>query len=464
MALVPFPESAHLEAGESLAQRVLDAFPSGTYALSALLRLLDIQSSTAVPTAAVECRLQPRLLINPEFVARHAQTPEKLLMLVMHELHHVLLGHTTLFPRHTLAQNFVFDAVINGIICRMFPDAQYTAFLSDYYDSDSFPQCLLRPPPGWPEHCVTAPGVMQLPAQQMARVAEVHMALYSATGASYQEVFEILPQLLNAQGLAGVALLGGHQPDGLPEGALQSHAPMLFDMVRDMVEQWPQPPDPIRGRSLASVLQMTTVKANVVPGNRRLLRQLMTKLAGLKESGGVRQVRTVSIEAPSPVPNLGRRSMVLHALGFDPLLHQGTSTWRRSVPASQRVHVYLDVSGSMDGIKDALYGAVLACQAWVHPVVHLFSSEVADVSLTQLRQGVCQSTGGTSIDCVAEHIQTKRVRCALLITDGWVGQPRGEQLRILANTRLAVAYLGRSTNTQDLQAVARYTATLIPGV
>jgi hypothetical protein len=42
----------------------------------------------------VECRAQPRLLINPEFVARHAATPETLLMLVMHELHHGLGGES----------------------------------------------------------------------------------------------------------------------------------------------------------------------------------------------------------------------------------------------------------------------------------------------------------------------------------------------------------------------------------
>jgi hypothetical protein len=75
-----------------LAERILDAFPSGSYALSALLRLLDIVETTSVPTAAVECRAQPRLLINPEFVEKHAPTSEKLLSLVMHELHHVLLG------------------------------------------------------------------------------------------------------------------------------------------------------------------------------------------------------------------------------------------------------------------------------------------------------------------------------------------------------------------------------------
>ena len=114
-----------------LADRILDSFPSGSYALSALLRLMDIVESDRVPTAAVECRVQPLLLVNPAFVERHAETPEKLLMLVMHELHHVLLGHTTLFPTVTPVQNFVFDCVINGLISRMFPQPEHIAFLRE---------------------------------------------------------------------------------------------------------------------------------------------------------------------------------------------------------------------------------------------------------------------------------------------------------------------------------------------
>ena len=125
LALAPNPSVE-----SSLADRILDCFPSGSYALGALLRLLDIVETDEVSTAAVECRVQPRLLINPSFVAQHADTPEKLLMLVMHELHHVLLGHTTFFGTTTPIKNFVFDAVINGLICRMFPQERYTAFLT----------------------------------------------------------------------------------------------------------------------------------------------------------------------------------------------------------------------------------------------------------------------------------------------------------------------------------------------
>ena len=54
----------------NLADRILDTFPSGSYALSALLRVMDIVESDRVPTAAVECRVQPLLMVNPVFVGR----------------------------------------------------------------------------------------------------------------------------------------------------------------------------------------------------------------------------------------------------------------------------------------------------------------------------------------------------------------------------------------------------------
>jgi hypothetical protein len=381
----------------SITERILDCFPSGTYALSALLRLMDIVETGSVPTAAVECRVQPRLLINPEFVGKHARTSEKLLMLVMHELHHVLLGHTTLFPTVTPVQNFIFDAVINGIICRMFPAREYTTFLTDYYDASRFPDCLLRPPPGWPERPRTPKGISDLGGRHVSRIRDVHAALYSDTGATYQEVFEVLPRLVPADAIRNVPLLGGHGDGSASTGQLEGRSPVLFDIVRSIVEQWPQPPDPIKGRSLADVLKESFVQATRLPSNRALLRKLIRKVAGFDGAGVVRQVRPDSVAAPTPIPALDRRSAVMRLLGHEQLLHVSAVPWRRAVCAGERVHVYMDVSGSMNAVKKALYGAVLDCREYVHPTVHLFSTRIGDISLDELRLGVCKSTGGTDI-------------------------------------------------------------------
>lgn len=458
------PDTLH--ANTRLAERILDAFPSGSYALTALLRLLDIVETDEVPTAAVECRAQPRLLINPGFVARHADTPETLLMLVMHELHHVLLGHTTLFPRVTPVENFVFDAVINGLVCRMFADTAHTAFFTGFYRDDRFPECLLRPPAGWPARSAgPAPGLTALPEPLRLRALEVHAALYSAGGASYHEVYSLLPEILQqagALGDLGVPLLGDHGAGDAAHSQLQTHAPLIFEIVRDLVEQWPQPPDPIRGRSLADVLRTTSVTPVRQPSHRAVLRGLIRKVAGLHGQGRVfrRGADAIAIQGPLPTPH--RRGFVLQALGVQPLLHDAAVPWVRRQRSGQRVHVYLDVSGSMATVLQALYGAVLDCEDWVHPQVHLFSTKVNDIPLTDLRRGVCPSTGGTDMGCVAEHMATHHVTRALIVTDGWVGAPRGAHLKTLAAARLAVAYLGAHINQNDLAAVADHTAILQP--
>ena len=451
-----------------LAEQILECFPGGSYAFAALLRLLDIVESNSVETAAVECRAEPRLLVNPNFVERHANTPEKLFMLVMHELHHVLLGHTTLFPAATPVHNFIFDAVINGLLCRMFPAGEYTALFRDYYDPGNFPMCLLRPPPSWPgrKHAV-ASGIAKLPNAQRKRAAEAHAALYSEAGATYLEVAEVLPQVLATCGagdaVGDVPLLGGHGEHSSTMGGLEHRSPLLFDIVRGIVEQWPQPPDPIQGRSLADVIATSKVIVQRKRSNRGVLRRLIEEVAAQGSEGEVRRRVIDRVPAQSPLPNFDRRAMVQGYLGFHPLLYQAQVPWARRKPAADRVHVYLDVSGSMETVKGALYGAILDCHSQVHPTVHLFSTAVEDVTIPELRRGVCKSTGGTDIACVASHIAKNGIGRALVVTDGWVGRPAGEHLAILSRTKLAVALFGASTQKGDLEPVADHLVELERG-
>lgn len=454
--VTPLPRPART----SIAARILDAFPTGTYALTGLLRLMDIVETDSVPSAAVQCRAQPKLLINPDFVQCHAQTPEKLVMLVMHELHHVLLGHTTLFARLTAVHNFVFDAVINGLVCRMFPEPAYTSFFTGLYRADAFPECLLRPPPGWPQKISTAPGIDDLPEPQRQQVAAVHAALYSEAGASYKEVFDTLPvALAGSMCLAGIPLLGNHEDEG-SDGQLERVSPVLFDAVRELVEKWPQPPEPIKGRSLAELLNESTVKARRPPSARAVLRRLIRHVAQAGQGHGVRRSTLGETSIATPIPMLARRSLVQRVLGYEPVLYPGIAPWRERRPVEERVHVYLDVSGSVDAIKDALYGALLDSQEWIQMPVHVFSNEVADISRAELRRGVCRSTGGTDIGCVAAHMAAHRVRRALIITDGWVGPPQGEHHHTLQQARLAVAFVGQNINQHDLAEVANHHAIL----
>jgi VWA domain containing CoxE-like protein len=449
----------------SLADQILDCFPSGTYALSGLLRLLDIVESRDIATAAVECRVQPRLLMNPDFIAAQAETPEKLMMLVMHELHHVLLGHTTLFRRLTPVDNFVFDAVINGLICRMFPEPAYTALLTDYYDDALFPHCLLRPPPGWSPRTTNrhgvASGIQALPSRRRQRAADLHEALYSASGASYKEVFDALPRVVTLRGVSKVALLGDHRQDGSgsADGHLEARAPMLLDAVRDLVERWPQPPSPLHGRSLADLIQTRSQRVVSVPAYRAQLRRLIHRIATAQSGSGYRTGLT-SMNVESAVPSGQRRTLVLQSLGQQPLLHPTNVPFLQQRSASDRVHIYVDVSGSMDRWIPHLYGAVLDCRELIHPTVHLFSTKVVDVCLRELKGAVVHSTGGTEIDCVIRHMAEHRVSRAVLLTDGATGKPSSEGAGVLTRIRIGIALTSTDPTYNDLAGYADHTVVL----
>jgi hypothetical protein len=439
----------------TVTERIFDCFPSGTYALSGLLRLFDIVETTSIETAAVECKRLPRLLINPEFVEQHAHTPERLLMLVMHELHHVLLGHTTLFPSSTPLDNFIFDAVINGIICRMFPEPAYTSLLTEYYDEANFPQCLLRPPPGWPNRPRVSKGLKDLHEPTRKAAHELHKNLYSDGGATYFEVSKVLPQVLQGAELVTDSLLGGHGDEhGPTQGGIEHISPALFEAVREIVESWPQPPTPIRGRSLSDTLQTSRIAPKPHGKARAVLRKLIRRVARSGTVLNQKQLGPTSVPAETALPIFDRRAVVLGAMGVQALLRRGEVPWVGKVPSGVDVHIYLDVSGSMDDLIEPLYGALLDCTHFVNPIVHLFSTKLELLSVADLRLGVKHSTGGTDFACVTRHIRNHKVEKALVLTDGWVGKPQGSDLKTLSKVTLAVGLCGEDATIEDLREVA----------
>ena len=104
----------------------------------------------------------------------------------------------------------------------------------------------------------------------------------------------------------------------------------------------------------------------------------------------------------------------------------------------------------MSKVIRPLYGAMIDCKEWVAPQVHLFSTTVEDIPMRELERGLLRTGGGTSIECIARHIEAEQIRRALILTDGHVGYPSAETARTLSKTRLAVAWVGESPSNSDL--------------
>jgi hypothetical protein len=432
-----------------LEARVLGCMPVSAQAFGALLSLLSIEASDAVPTACVTTGARSRLLLNPDFVARRCRTDEHLAMLVMHELHHVLLGHTRLYPRVTLAQNWAFDCLINAQLCRLFPEPRHASFFGQLLGEARGAALLLGPPAGWrPERdwrdglreTLSSPDVQVRYGRAYLLLAQMHWRLYSDESTGFEELY----RLLAVAPLAGdggdprpdaLPLLGGHGPDDV-EDALH---PELRREVREILARWPMI-DRRSGRDQGGALQADRVPLGV--RRRRavdVLRRTIAVASGLEGAAQVSRVADTALELRTPVDGgRDRRAWVQRCAGVQPLLFDGTLPARGPVPV-ERVRVYLDVSGSMDAVLPPLYAALAGCLDAVEPIIRAFSTRVGALSHAQLLDGVTLTTGGTDIETVTAHLLATGARRAVIVTDGWVGQVPADHLAELRRRRVRIA-------------------------
>ena len=427
-----------------LEERILSAIPFNELAFSKLLSLLDIRASDSIATACVSLGMRSTLLVNPKFIQKHCRTDEALSMLIMHELMHILLGHTRLFERVTPLQNIAFDAVINAQLCLQHPSPSYTLLFRGLYDDKALPFALLRPPEGWG----TATEKWKLKNDEL----RLHQALYTDTSVTYLEIFRLLTSSGMDEGNFGdVTLLGNHDDKNH-----QTMTPEIMDEVSEIVARWPMV-QRFDGRDQGGELSDRLIKP-VSPRRQALarIRGALVQLADL-ESGyrGIAGPEDVSSSSLYPYPTgSDRRAGVLSLFGHEPVFYQGKAL-ARSVGYHNRVHIYLDVSGSMYEELPLIYGALAPMEALIHPDIHLFSTRIEDIDIRALKQGRVSGTGGTDIAPVTAHMIENRVRRAVFITDGYVGTvPTDHELKLKRNgTRVNVilSHGGSDTFTNDLR-------------
>ena len=461
---------------EALASRLVRCLSGGTFEMETLVRLAGIEASREIATAAVTCEGRPRLLVNPDFVAERCARDEHLFLLVMHELWHVILAHTRLYPRATPAENIAFDAVINAGLCRQFPGVEYRGFFEAVNPADSFPGCLLRPPLGWPNAPdyggAGGPRVQKLLRRLYPPLAQLNTAM-----PQYEEILALFgkaaPSSARNDAATGGAsrepvLLGDHED---PERDARAVADSRFgDIVRRIVAAWPPPPFPLGGRDLGRAPDDWIRALGPTPeaAQRAFVRVLRSALGlwpGAQRHERRELARRIGGVAPIPSPR-DRLAPARRALGLSDLLQaQEMVLPTRTPEAPALAHVYCDVSGSMNELLPHLLGLLWPHVAAGRARVFQFSTVVVPLARNDLRNGRVHTTGGTDIKCVLEHaLALPRLRRALLLTDGYVGPPSRRQAKAIRERGLAVhvALPAESAFLRDLAPIARSMTVLPP--
>ena len=455
---------------EILAERLVSCLPAASFELETLCRLAGISASREVETAAVTCEGRSRLLVNPDFVAAHCRRDEHLFLLVMHELWHVILAHTRLWPRPTPNHNIAFDAVINAGLARQHPEPEYRGFFEALNPPNAFPALLLRPPLGWP----AAPRYRRAGLPRGADGIMRRLYPPPVTTGNREPLYEEILAVLERGG-AGDAAAAADGPAGAgtgpaDAGATAARPVLLGDVVRRIVAGWPPPPFPVAGRDTGGVVRdWTAALAPPAEDVRRVFARLLRHCLGPTPGGAVRRSRVdVPVVAGTGVwPNAADRLAPARRLLGAP----GT-LWAQPALAPARVperpaaaHVYLDVSGSMTELLPRLIGLLVPFVADGRATAWQFSTTVEPLPLAALRRGRLATTLGTSIDCVAAHLLAHpAVRRAVIVTDGYVGRARADLARRLgdAGVRLHGVLPAESAWAGDLEALGAAVTVLPP--
>ena len=415
----------------SIYQELIEENP---LAVRAVLKVLHVEFTDAVPTLAVTCEDRPRLLVNLGFVREHCRTEAHVKAVICHEFLHVLLRHTERFTTLTPAEHLALDAVINAIIHRTLgPD--YSGMMSRYYAKERGVAMLLRPP------TVEEQGRIRNAewGNGRARERQVQVAwggLYTGKLVA-DDIRDLAREHLTRKTGSTAVLIGNH--DALGGGG--SPDPDASAVLADALDA------ALKAMNGSGVFRSPTGRGVGADAYRNEVRGADTAVTRWRrETYSVlrRHLRpdpqSVARE-PSPrsftlpVLSPGDRRAALRSL-WSPFLPEARWQTEHTARAGS-AQVYLDVSGSMDAEMPLIVALLGRLAPYIRRPFWAFSNIVAPARIEQGRL-VADTTGGTSMACVLAHVAKTRPRAAIVVTDGYIEAISQTQVAITAGTRLHV--------------------------
>lgn len=432
---------------EKIKQRIFSVIPSSSLHMMELLKLFSIRfvDNDITHSAAITCNSRPELLLNKDFIDLYCKTDEHLMMLIMHELYHLILGHTKLFNRHNEIDNIAFDAVINALLCRMFPSDEYTSFFTNINDDSNFPGCLLRP----------------IGKNTPKEFLDVLNGLYNATTGTYFEVYESINKKLSdllSSGKLQYVLLGNHRDDE------NVNNPLLKKILADVISKWPRE-NIFIGRDLGGELEKRQINFEKIDKSSK---NKMMRL--LKKSGVIEGIVTKRKKSSTPIkydamtffPNYNDRTILTKSILYrTPLLFNNQLTNNNANEHHLKTLVYLDVSGSVKETLNKFAPLLLKPYKNKECLLYAFSTEVVPVTYQEFIKGSYNSTLGTSIDSIFEHYfslpKKKQAKKILILTDGYTGKVNGKYYELIKRQKIKV-YCGLfgDYTKEDLENITNY--------
>lgn len=409
----------------------LELIEENPFAVRAALKVLSVEFTDRVATLAVSCEERPLLRVNLGFLTDHCRDDQEVKAVIVHEFLHVLLRHTDSTKPVTPARHLATDAVINAIIHRTLGE-DYSGFMSRYYRDEEGVRRLLRRPRSHEEARIN-----HWKRRDPSAVESAWLALYRGQLCA-DDIEEIARDLEGDPSTAAERLIGGHDEDAW-QGADPGLSSEADDLLSEALDRTLRAYDGEgvwrneHGRGVRAELRDGAAAASEARVDRwsRKTFEILKRCVDPEVDGALCEEEP--FEYRLPVLSPGDRRAALRAT-WSPFLPE--ATWRSG--REKRIggaQVYLDVSGSMSAEMPHLVKLLGQLSRFIKRPFWAFSNEVAPA---WIEDGVLrsQTTGGTSIACVLEHVAETRPPTAIIVTDGYIESVPRELLEKASRTRL----------------------------
>lgn len=449
----------------------------GPLARNILEHVHDIRFTDEAETARVRLQGGRFLLeISPAFAKEFLPAPEDKRFVLMHEISHLergdLLRQGRYFRRYPRTVNFAMDMYVNGSVLGSgyFPKGEPRVF-DRSYDPRRVPCCLLLPPwrllDAWTKEVPEAEW-----HRKAARWVVGHRRIHwsrergSPPRHALTRLMDVLGQVFSAAGFGnpqeacrlylgawtGTMPFGDHIERLVrllgSEGLLEDveGTPLLFEHDLEALGELHRTGDPRPGRG-SQLGSDSSRQPDPPPSAERRQFYHMLRAALVSDPSHPSLSRDADVIFPSVLLHLGRREVALLAAGALPILCNAPS--RALALTDERVHLYIDVSGSMEDLLSFATGLVQSAGELLGPQVYQFSNRVLPLTWDDLAAGNIVSTGGTDLDCVARHASRKLYRRILVVTDGWVALDKDSTRILCREVETFVVVLSDSGTLSD---------------
>jgi len=396
---------------------IQDMADENPLACRALFSITDVEFTKKIPTMAVTLSKNPVLKINLAFCQEHLESENDVKAVLLHEFLHVLLLHTEKYEVSNPLLNIALDAIINSIIFR-YKGMKYANFFMRFYKWEMISFLLRHKPESTESNKIDAEWLI------------IHNKIYSGKYCA-DDLYELLVYLnekINQNAIKNIILLGNHSVESISKEMKEVLDGILKKLDGTLI--WNKPGTRGVGEKLQTEEQKITRfrKDKWKQSTLNLLKKSLLPDKKLKNE-------TINTEVMLPVLSSADRRAIarLKFSGMIPI-----SKNEITKPAqSQLANIYLDVSGSMSSEIDELISLLYHFRTYIKMPLWVFSNEVLEARFCDGKLKY-ESTVGTSIEPVFDHLRKNKIKKSLIVSDGYVEKIDDFMLRDLRREDIIV--------------------------